>query len=218
MLVTKELHEVEGWTWAEDMVKVEWEMSTKEWIYRIKTKSHFTDYLNQKWGCSNSTKQWKNQWERIWKSAIHHRRKSWIWRFLQRGYFTGSREKAWNEELQQCLKCRSEVETLEHAFWECPRLQRRIREMKAIGIIPENAMSILDWLDSALDRSKEDTSQTWAFGNPPTGSSDCGDRMAVSSSWIRPKLERSSNHEVAVPGASPKRGNKDEPKRQTASD
>ncbi|KAL3688357.1 hypothetical protein R1sor_014666 [Riccia sorocarpa] len=163
-LVRKDIHEVDGWVWAGTSEKIKWDMTTKEWTYRFMVKRDFTEYLNQKWGCDNTTIQWTKRWTTLWNTAIHYRRKAWIWRFLQRGYFTGSRGKGWSADQQQCLRCGSEEETLEDVFWDWNILRRRIEEMRAIGVIPAEVSSILDWIDRALDKAKEDSSYIWAFG------------------------------------------------------
>ncbi|KAL3695929.1 hypothetical protein R1sor_010005 [Riccia sorocarpa] len=136
-LVRKDIHEVDGWIWAGTREKIKWDMTTKEWTYRIMVKCDFTEYLNQKWGCDNTTIQW-----------------------------TRSRGKGWSADHQRFLRCGSEEETLEHVFWDCNGLRRHIEEMRAIGIIPAEASSILDlpWVDCALDKAKEDSSYIWAFG------------------------------------------------------
>ncbi|KAL3688477.1 hypothetical protein R1sor_014786 [Riccia sorocarpa] len=162
-LVRKDIHEVDGWVWAGTSEKIKWDMTTKEWTYRFMVKRDYTEYLNQKWGCDNTTIQWTKRWVTLWNTAIHYRRKAWIWRFLQRGYFTGSRGKGWCADQQRCLQCGSEEETLEHVFWDCNILRRRIDEMRAIGVIPAEVSSILDWVDRALDKVKEDSSYIWAF-------------------------------------------------------
>ncbi|KAL3679600.1 hypothetical protein R1sor_022556 [Riccia sorocarpa] len=163
-LIEKAIHEVEGWIWDEDRTKIKWDMTTKEWISKIRKRRDFTDYLNTKWGCQNSTRQWSVRWSKLWSAAVHHSKQAWIWRFLQRGYFTGSRGKGWNPELKTCDRCGSTEETLEHVFWQCQRLGRRIQEGTECGIIPTGANSLLDWLDYALAKSGTDSSYLWAFG------------------------------------------------------
>ncbi|KAL3681503.1 hypothetical protein R1sor_024459, partial [Riccia sorocarpa] len=48
--------------------------------------------------------------------------KLWVWRVLQRGLCTLSRAKEWGVTEGICTFCKSEVETLEHNLWDCPRL------------------------------------------------------------------------------------------------
>ncbi|KAL3682663.1 hypothetical protein R1sor_000685 [Riccia sorocarpa] len=136
ILVQKAIHELGGWVWIEDQHVVQWELTTKEWTGKLHKKKEFSEYLNSKWGCNNKKRHWEWRWTTLWKAAIHNRRTAWIWRFLHRGYFTGSRSKGWAEEHRNCLRCGSTLETLEHAFWTCSRIQSRHTELKELRIIP----------------------------------------------------------------------------------
>ncbi|KAL3684500.1 hypothetical protein R1sor_002522 [Riccia sorocarpa] len=163
-LVRKDLHEVEGWIWMDNLEKINWTAPTRDWIKNLKATREFSTYLNTKWGLDNTVHQWRDRWSKLWKAAIHNRRAVWIWRFLQRGYFTSSRGKGWSEDMRKCLRCRTGEETLEHAFWECSRLQRRIHELESCGAIPSNANSLIEWLDIGLNQAGVNTSCVWAFG------------------------------------------------------
>ncbi|KAL3675010.1 hypothetical protein R1sor_024958 [Riccia sorocarpa] len=164
-LVNMELHEVDGWRWSDDDKKINWRGSTKEWANKIGGTKEYSEYLNEKWGRTDTKQVWEKRWTRLWQAAIHHRRKSWIWRFIQRGYFTGSRGKGWDEALKKCSWCEHMNATLEHAFWTCRSLSNRLEEMSACGGMPPGCNSQLSWLDAALERAKEDTSYLWLFGS-----------------------------------------------------
>ncbi|KAL3684275.1 hypothetical protein R1sor_002297 [Riccia sorocarpa] len=162
-LVRRELHEVGGWRWASDNAEVVWEMGTKDWLVRLATRKHFTDYLNDKWDRSDTRQEWQKRWIGVWNAAIHQRKKVWTWRFLQKGYFTGSRGKGWSDERKRCPRCNEGEETFLHTFWTCRRVRRRIQELRSRGIIPEGTGSLIQWLDLAIQHSKEDSSYLWAF-------------------------------------------------------
>ncbi|KAL3689026.1 hypothetical protein R1sor_015335 [Riccia sorocarpa] len=160
-----ELHEAEGWVWAKDMSKIRWERTTREWVTTLSNRSEFSTYLNNKWNTQHSTQQWTERWNRLWSAPIHHRKKAWIWRFVQRGYFTSIKGKGWTEEQKNCQRCGNAEETLEHSFWYCSRLACRIGEWKRYGLIPMDVDTLIEWLDFALAQAKADSSYLWTFGH-----------------------------------------------------
>ncbi|KAL3693024.1 hypothetical protein R1sor_006675 [Riccia sorocarpa] len=163
-LVRKSLLSLDGWKWESDGKKVNWGMATKEWATRVGDRKEFSAYLNSKWGVNDTEQDWKTCWTRLWSAAVHHHKKTWIWHWVQRGYFTGSRGKGWGDDLRKCQRCGSAEETLDHAFWSCSRLQRRLEGLEACGGIPPGCSSMLEWLDKVLEVSKNDTSGLWLFG------------------------------------------------------
>ncbi|KAL3675746.1 hypothetical protein R1sor_025694 [Riccia sorocarpa] len=92
-LVSKDLIRCEGWKWASDGEKVVWNIATKDWMTRVRDRKVFSAYLNSKWRVDDSEQTWTTRWVSLWRAAVHHRRKTWIWRWIQRGYFTGNRGK-----------------------------------------------------------------------------------------------------------------------------
>ncbi|KAL3687076.1 hypothetical protein R1sor_013385 [Riccia sorocarpa] len=163
-LVGKKLHELDGWIWKDDATPFRWEYKTQDWIKKIWKERDFTGYLNSKWRREDSNETWNRRWRLLWVAKVSYRRKIWIWRFLQRGYFTGTRGKGWAADLRKCYWCGQADETLEHMAWECSGLRRRKQDLKDVGLIPMAATSAMTWLDTALSSSGRDPSLLQGFG------------------------------------------------------
>ncbi|KAL3684967.1 hypothetical protein R1sor_002989 [Riccia sorocarpa] len=106
------------------------------------------------------------EWCSLAKSLVLRtlRRKAWIWRYIQRGYFIGNRGKGWSVERRLCPRCNIEEETLDHAFWSCSRVQRRKIELTRCGLLPTGILSSMEWLNHGLRLAARDTSSLWCFG------------------------------------------------------
>ncbi|KAL3701464.1 hypothetical protein R1sor_019486 [Riccia sorocarpa] len=163
-LVTGELLNCKGWKWRKDDTEVRWAMATKEWVQYLADGKDYTDYLNEKWRRQDSKEDWKNRWSKLWTAPISYRRKAWLWRFLQRGYFLNSRGSGRTEEEKLCTAWGFREETLEHAFWECSRLNRRKVGLKECGAVNRDQPSLMSWLDYALLIAKTDSSALFAAG------------------------------------------------------
>ncbi|KAL3675581.1 hypothetical protein R1sor_025529 [Riccia sorocarpa] len=163
-LVDKQLRETKGWVWKEDGAEVFWEAPTNEWVQRIGTKEHYSDYLDEKLGRGDHAVGWKKRWQALWHSPITYRRKIWLWRLLQRGFFVNSRWSGRGEEEKRCQACGLREETLEHTFWECSRLTQRWNDLAICGILQPPPASLIEWIDQALHNAKTDSSLFFTVG------------------------------------------------------
>ncbi|KAL3691394.1 hypothetical protein R1sor_005045 [Riccia sorocarpa] len=103
--------------------------------------------------------------------------RSWRGELAAVGTFPDESENAKIQHLEEWLRSKSLVnkelhevdgwreESLEHTFWECNRLARRLEEMEACEGIPGGCNSLIEWVDKALAAAKNDTSYLWLLGN-----------------------------------------------------
>ncbi|KAL3695071.1 hypothetical protein R1sor_008722 [Riccia sorocarpa] len=57
-LVGKKLHEAAGWRWRDNVEAFKWEQPTKFWIGKLLLAKDFSEYLNGKWGITDSQQSW----------------------------------------------------------------------------------------------------------------------------------------------------------------
>ncbi|KAL3699557.1 hypothetical protein R1sor_017579 [Riccia sorocarpa] len=112
----------------------------------------------------DSEQQWTQRWSKLWKARVSYRRKVWLGRILQRGIFTGDRWAGGNTEERNCRACGTEIEDLEHVFWNCRRQTRRIIELEISGLLPQYTTSLMDWVDQALSSANTDASRLFGLG------------------------------------------------------
>ncbi|KAL3699897.1 hypothetical protein R1sor_017919 [Riccia sorocarpa] len=151
------LLQTKGWKWNSDNLGVRWDGELKEWSKRPEDNRDFSDYLNEKWHSQETTNTWSQRWRKLWAAPVSYRRKIWIWRFMQRGYYLNSRGAGKTEEEKRCLICGFARETVEHTFWACTRLQRRMTELQTCGVLQHTGAELIVWLDSALDVAQQDS-------------------------------------------------------------
>ncbi|KAL3689288.1 hypothetical protein R1sor_015597 [Riccia sorocarpa] len=157
-LVQDKLLDTKGWRWDGDDGEVNWGAATKEWTLKLADRKDFTDYFNGKWNRNDGQETWRQRWMRLWAAPITFRRKAWLWRFMQRGYFLNSRGSGRIEEEKRCQICNYDEETLEHTFWTCSRLRRRRASLMECGVLDPGLDSLIQWLDCALKDASTNTS------------------------------------------------------------
>ncbi|KAL3679653.1 hypothetical protein R1sor_022609 [Riccia sorocarpa] len=118
-----------GWHW-EGQLKNNgnvWGLTSRQWrklLYCVKDE---TDILNNRWGLVDNKHQWKQRWDYLWEGSAFTRLKLRLWRVLRKGYFKTSKVKNWKLDNGICMRCEIEMETIDHALWDCPRLLKRQR-------------------------------------------------------------------------------------------
>ncbi|KAL3688196.1 hypothetical protein R1sor_014505 [Riccia sorocarpa] len=69
-LVTKDLHEIHGWYWREDVMPFTWEYTILFWTKKLRKKQDFPGYLNEKWGITDTTCSLNNRWKKLWAATL----------------------------------------------------------------------------------------------------------------------------------------------------
>ncbi|KAL3695864.1 hypothetical protein R1sor_009940 [Riccia sorocarpa] len=154
-----------GEKWKASGEKVEWGQTTSFWTKKVALTQNFDGILNGRLGITMITVNWSWRWKKLWGAPISYKRKVWIWKFLQRGFFMGSRAADMGIADGLCRRCQGQVETLEHCFWVCRGTRTRKGNLMAIGALPGQGGNILACLDLALGSAKRDPAHLTIFGN-----------------------------------------------------
>ncbi|KAL3698968.1 hypothetical protein R1sor_016990 [Riccia sorocarpa] len=161
--VNKQIQEIQGWQWRDGNAPFEWIYPTRFWTGKFKKTQDFTTLLKEKWGIISAADSWSSRWRKLWAAALSYRRKIWLWRFFQRGIFTGNRGKNWSKQERTCQWCSTHEETIKHGLWECNRLNMRQQELKEVGLIPASCQNLIEWFDAALQWSGTNPSYLWGL-------------------------------------------------------
>ncbi|KAL3700161.1 hypothetical protein R1sor_018183 [Riccia sorocarpa] len=119
--------QADGWEWENLPHRGEqaWRLTTAAWRKLMYLTPKQDTKFNQRWGIQDTKLQWNTRWKRLWAGKATQRTKIRLWRYIRRGYFTNHKAKEWGIGDGICARCKLEVETFEHAVWNCPRIQKR---------------------------------------------------------------------------------------------
>ncbi|KAL3679493.1 hypothetical protein R1sor_022449 [Riccia sorocarpa] len=159
------LLEAEGWCWRDGSEGFKWNKDIGLWVKKISKRQVFSEVLDDRWNLQREEGSWKTRWRLLWAMKVSYRKKMWLWKVLQRGFFTGSRAAEMRVSDGFCDRCQGQVESLEHIFWQCRVLSIRMEELRRLGAIPEEAHSLINWIDISLVRARRDTSSVSVLTN-----------------------------------------------------
>ncbi|KAL3700770.1 hypothetical protein R1sor_018792 [Riccia sorocarpa] len=74
---------------------------------------------NASWGVSWDTQKWENLWKNLWKSVLFPRDKLWLWRVVNKGFFTLERASTFGVAEPRCTRCNQGTENIDHLFFGC---------------------------------------------------------------------------------------------------
>ncbi|KAL3680304.1 hypothetical protein R1sor_023260 [Riccia sorocarpa] len=116
-----------GWTWDTKQTTGPdtWKITTAECKNLQYANSNDIHKLNTKWDIRSGEADWTKRWSQLWADRAIYRTKVRFWRYVRGGYFTNSKARSWGLSERLCPRCNVDIETLEHAFWSCPRLLQR---------------------------------------------------------------------------------------------
>ncbi|KAL3680914.1 hypothetical protein R1sor_023870 [Riccia sorocarpa] len=126
----KAIKTLKGWKWRGEGSDFKWFRCTRDWIRFLEKQKDFSDVMDEKWSWQSILLSWKQRWGNLWDATMTYRRKMWLWKLLQRGYFTNSRAREMGHSGGECQACETQLETIEHVFWECRRLQRSFKWLR----------------------------------------------------------------------------------------
>ncbi|KAL3677441.1 hypothetical protein R1sor_027389 [Riccia sorocarpa] len=159
----KSIMELKGWKWGGEGGEFKWFRSTREWILFLGQQKSFSDVMDEKWNQQSNLLTWKQRWGNLWDATLTYRRKIWMWKLMQRGYFTNSRAAEMGHPGGECRSCGTDSETIEHVFWECRRLQRRLGRLLNISELERRPRNILERADMALRTAPRNTASLAVF-------------------------------------------------------
>ncbi|KAL3698064.1 hypothetical protein R1sor_012140 [Riccia sorocarpa] len=150
------LIETSGWKWQNGNQDFRWNAELKTWVQQLGKRESFYADLNRWWSTTTAEEEWAQRWRRLWVGRMTYRKKIWLWKLLQRGYFIGSRAADMGLSEGFCDRCEGTVETIEHVFWECRVLTPRKAGLHAAGALSENTRTLLEWIDEGLQKARTD--------------------------------------------------------------
>ncbi|KAL3698376.1 hypothetical protein R1sor_012452 [Riccia sorocarpa] len=143
LLVRKAIMELEGWRWK-----------TKPRQIMAKAVD-FSETMEDKWRSQSQILQWQQRWKYVWEAPIPYKRRVWLRRIIQRGFFTNSKEPEMGHQDGSCKRCIGSLETLEHILWDCRKTRGRRSSLVNLTSTGRQCNNLLEWIDEALKRAKQ---------------------------------------------------------------
>ncbi|KAL3698223.1 hypothetical protein R1sor_012299 [Riccia sorocarpa] len=154
LVVRKDIMDLHGWSWEAQNGEFRWIRTTREWRTSFTKDKDFCEKLEEKWSKASQKLRWKERWQLLWSAPITYRRKIWLWKILQRGFFTNHRAAEMGLQNGECSKCLDIPEALEHIMWMCSKTEERRRQLIALTVPERRATNLLEWIDVALMRAQ----------------------------------------------------------------
>ncbi|KAL3687372.1 hypothetical protein R1sor_013681 [Riccia sorocarpa] len=118
--------ELQLWLWQKEEKTFQgWELASVEWKHLLGKPTNYTEILNEKWSIDWSRDKWKEFWNRLWKSELFLRDKTWLWRVIHNGLCVGARLKKRGITQGFCPWCDEEIESVEHCMLTCDLVKGR---------------------------------------------------------------------------------------------
>ncbi|KAL3691489.1 hypothetical protein R1sor_005140 [Riccia sorocarpa] len=145
---------LQGWKWLDGGQTVDWLQQTKFWASKFWKLNFFESLLNGRWGITSSEINWGSRWKCLWGAPVSYRRKIWLWKYLQRGFFMGVRALEIGVDDGFCKRCWDDIETPDHCFWYCRKGRQRRDDFRALNILPHLQQGMLNSIDKALTAAR----------------------------------------------------------------
>ncbi|KAL3689358.1 hypothetical protein R1sor_015667 [Riccia sorocarpa] len=153
-----------SWRWRDSRERFQNNHTIKVWTSKLARQQDFNDLLNDRWHLRDGGVNWSWRWVKLWQAHITYRRKTWLWKLLQRGLFTWSRAKEMGVAEGVCCRCHQAVESIEHLFWTCRKNQRCKWEMWKAGILHTPTDPLMTVVDTAFRDGTSNPSRLAALG------------------------------------------------------
>jgi hypothetical protein len=131
--------------------------------------SHNIADINRWWHLDDNELIWKVRWILLWDADIALRGRTFIWRILAHGLFTGEQASKIITGAGTCTHCQAHLETIPHIFFECP-FARDIWRQTAIYYgasstdnLIGNFNKLVEILDHCLGKTATNTARTLIF-------------------------------------------------------
>ncbi|KAL3678730.1 hypothetical protein R1sor_021686 [Riccia sorocarpa] len=113
-----ELTSSERWRWGEETHSPTdtWQRSLEEWRKHLLPEYKLRENMNSSWGLNWDTKKWADIWNGLRRSCLAPRDKTWLWRLLNKGFFTLERAATMEVEEPICKRCNNGTENIEHIY------------------------------------------------------------------------------------------------------
>ncbi|KAL2631466.1 hypothetical protein R1flu_016152 [Riccia fluitans] len=153
-LGVQSLEESPSWRWEGTDNKWNGWLKPSNFWHRLLESQEITDDLSAKWpdGCYELT--WKTRWKKLWGRGGLTRTKLWTWRLLRRAFSIGERAKAMQVAQGTCVRCKANLETTRHLFYECSYSQAQWRQLRSLAdrarVSFWNTYDLLRTIDKAI--------------------------------------------------------------------
>ncbi|KAL3691242.1 hypothetical protein R1sor_004893 [Riccia sorocarpa] len=164
-LVPIRLLETTGWEWRQEDQIFKCKCAGKVWLKHIRMRKNFHEELNRRWELSTPEDNWIARWKALWSGKLAYKKKIWLWKLLQRGYFTSSRAAEMGVSDGKCSRCERELETINHIFWGCRRVEARREALRNVGVIPGSCSSLIEWVDFSLTKLRTEVEYIVVLSN-----------------------------------------------------
>ncbi|KAL3690555.1 hypothetical protein R1sor_016864 [Riccia sorocarpa] len=110
------------WSWdlTSDAKQTTWTKETKEWKQIIIPPYQLRMKANASWGMNWDTRKWETLWKGVWQGSMFPRDKMWVWRILNKAFFTLERGATIGVTTAICKSCQQATENVDHLFLRCP--------------------------------------------------------------------------------------------------
>ncbi|KAL2642193.1 hypothetical protein R1flu_009780 [Riccia fluitans] len=102
---------------------------------------------------------WKRWWRKLWEAGGTNRVKLWIWKLLQKAFFTGERAEKMRVASDPCSRCKLAVESVPHLFHDCNNSQvqwsKLLELMTKAGVSMRVPHGLLNIINEALTMKKK---------------------------------------------------------------
>ncbi|KAH7292762.1 hypothetical protein KP509_29G084100 [Ceratopteris richardii] len=101
-----------------------WNGAARTYYLSLVERSGIASQCNLRWKMCKTSTWWHARFSAIWNSSLTFKMKVFMWR-ISVGHFTlGAFLSKHGIQGVRCPHCASHVETMRHAFWSCPLIQR----------------------------------------------------------------------------------------------
>ncbi|KAL3686513.1 hypothetical protein R1sor_009087 [Riccia sorocarpa] len=111
------------WRWKTDNqeTRTSWHRSLQEWRKKLIPEYKLREKMNASWGLNWDTTKWKEIWKGLWRMSLPPRDEIWLWRILNKGFFTLERAATMEIGDPICQRCERGTENIEHLFMQCEK-------------------------------------------------------------------------------------------------
>ncbi|KAL2641639.1 hypothetical protein R1flu_009226 [Riccia fluitans] len=142
---------------AELRNRVEEGLEANFW-HKLEESEEATEDLSAKWPPGTYTLTWSSRWRKLWDRGGLPRVKIWLWKLLQRAFFTGKRATTMQVSYDPCCRCKAATESVSHLFYECSTSRTRWNQLRELAIESRAsfhvAYSLLELIDKAIRTKK----------------------------------------------------------------
>ncbi|KAL3697982.1 hypothetical protein R1sor_012058 [Riccia sorocarpa] len=146
------IHDLE-WYWKPKIKHFKgWIHTSAVWKLIASPVEMEDETLNLKWNRTDTPRQWKKRWRRLWRSQIQSKDKIWVWKLIRQGIPSLQRAMKWSNGNGLCMRCGETEENVSHIFTECWKAREKwtqlAEKVRRRNWTPTTGSTFIDLLDS----------------------------------------------------------------------